>query len=280
MYWKRLTIGLTSLLGFTSASEWNAQNGQLSILTRGTIVESKEFSELGNSPVFVPSQSTLEINFESHKDSKGSKAHQTFAVLSDEKTGLQFSFPASNVKPNGKAKITIPQKHVPSALQGSDDGLTLSILLGSFDNTAAAKILVSSNVYIEQSPGVAYSKPTRLQVKEEIKHIFKDDPARVAAPIALFFVGGAFTLLAIILLFWLSAGPNLKELGTALQGSFVGHLGLIGSLFAYELVFILYYKGQSIFDTLAALAVITPVALFTGSRALSEVKTRREQGRF
>lgn len=274
MKWTQVGVAaLCGLCGLVQA-DWSVKNGQLSIVARGTTVETKSFDEVDN--VFLPAHSTIDLSFETHDGKKGSRAHQTVAVLSDESTGLQYSFPAGNVKPNGKAKIAIAQKNVPIALQAAKE-LTLSILVGSFDDNKPFRTELTNRVIVEQTG--AHTKPSRLSAKDEIHYLFRQDPSRVPAPIALFFAGGAIALLVVILGFWSTTG-NLNAFSTALQGSPSGHIGLLFSLFAYEVAFFRYFRGTSIFDTLTSFALITPFALFSGSRALSEVKKRRDEGRF
>lgn len=269
-------VGIAALCGFCgfAQADWSVKNGQLSIVARGTTVETKDFDEVDK--VFLPAHSTIDLSFETHDGKKGSRAHQTVAVLSDESTGLQYSFPAGNVKPNGKAKIAIAQKNVPIALQSAKE-LTLSLLVGSFDDNKPFRTELTKEVIVEQTG--SHTKPTRLAAKDEIYHLFREDPSRVPAPIALFFAGGAIALLVIILGFW-SATGNFNAFSLAIQGSPSGHVGLLLSLLAYEVTFFRYFRGTSIFDTLSAFAIITPIALFSGSRALSEVKQRRDEGRF
>lgn len=200
------------------------------------------------------------------------------ALISDEEQGLQFSFPASTVKTNGRAKIIIPQKSVPSALQAKDS-LTLSLLVGSFDSNKPLKFDLTSNLAVGGDPKV--SAPKRLEKLPEIYHVFRSSPKTVPAAIAVFFSLVIVALLFATVGFWIiGAGAGLDYFGTAFKSSPLGHLGLLGSLIGFELVFVLYFQGRSIFNTLTSLALIAPVLLFTGSRALREVQVRRETGQF
>jgi len=49
-------------------------------------------------------------------------------------------------------------------------------------------------------------------------------------------------------------------------------------LLSLEGIFFMYYTQWNLFQTLAGMAVVGPVALFSGSRALREVRARREKG--
>lgn len=76
------------------------------------------------------------------------------------------------------------------------------------------------------------------------------------------------------------AGANLNQLGTALERAPFAHTSFLASIIAIEYTFYLYFRSASIFRTLATLAALVPVTIFSGSRALREVKQRRLEGVF
>lgn len=267
-------VAATALLAQSclAKSQWTVENGKLSIIHQGHSLSSNEFKELGND-IHLPSQSTIELLFETNDGTKSKRAHQTLAMLRDEKTGLQFSYPPSNVKPNGKAKISIQHRSIPAALQNADK-LTLSLIIGSFnDEVEPVKYDVTKELLIDDADSIP--EVQRMEHKPDIIHQYKPDPKQVATPIALLFACGALGLLVCIL-GWFGMIGSFGGLGNALQTNPVGHVGLICSLFAFEITFFLYYRGQSIFDTLTVVAVLSPFAVFTGSRALREVRQKRQ----
>ncbi|ANB12109.1 Swp1p [Sugiyamaella lignohabitans] len=180
-----------------------------------------------------------------------------------------------SVRPNGKADISIAHKSVPLALQGKK--LKLTVLVGSFGSDKPVAVEVTDSFIVAQTQQL--TEPARLKALPELHHTFRAPPKTVAKPIALAFVGIVTSLLVILLGFWLGTA-DLAALGSAVSKAPLGHIGLLSSLLAFELVFVRYFQGTSIFDTLFAVAFIAPVAIFTGSRALREVRERRLNGQF
>jgi oligosaccharyltransferase complex subunit delta (ribophorin II) len=194
-------------------------------------------------------------------------------LVTDPATGASLSYVAK-VRPNGSAKVTISNSNFPGALR--DTPLAISAIVGSFGDDNPTTVDVASNVIVGRTS--EYMKPARFEMLPEIKHVFRTKPHTVNPVIALAFAGGAVFLLLTTLAVFASNG--VANLSKALSTSPIGHLGLVSSLVAYEAVFLLYYLGNSIFTTLGAAAVITPIAVYTGSRALREVGARRRSGQF
>lgn len=207
------------------------------------------------------------------KDGKNSKAHQNTVLLTDPATGVSMSYTAK-VRANGNAKATIGNKNIPQALRGVP--LTISAVVGSFGDDKPARVEVASNVVVARAG--EYKRPERFEALPEIKHVFRAPPRTVNSVIAVGCAGVvAFLLVSVLGVF---ASNGLGSVTKAFSDSPVGHAGLVGSLVAYEVVFIMYYLGSSIFTTLAAVGAVTPIAIYTGSRALRELRARRIAGQF
>jgi oligosaccharyltransferase complex subunit delta (ribophorin II) len=73
-------------------------------------------------------------------------------------------------------------------------------------------------------------------------------------------------------------GGNFNHLPKALKDAPVSHPLFFGSLIALEGIFFMYYTQWNLFQTLAGMSVVGPVAFLSGSRALREVRARREKG--
>lgn len=58
----------------------------------------------------------------------------------------------------------------------------------------------------------------------------------------------------------------------------IAHSLFFGSLLALEGLFVLYYTQWNLFQTLGGVGVVGLVSFLSGSRALREVKARRERG--
>lgn len=169
------------------------------------------------------------------------------------------------------------------------------MVIGSFGNSEAydssafkLSIVRDPNVPIPTVEAARYGK------LPEIHHVFKDAPSNPAIIITLAFVamvGAALPILAGLvsvsessqecpanLLQWLFLGANLNHLPTAFKSSPLPHTVFLGSLFAFEGVFFLYYTSWNLFQTLPAAAAVGAVAFVSGSRALGEVQGRRLAG--
>jgi oligosaccharyltransferase complex subunit delta (ribophorin II) len=265
----KLSLLLVVPLISAVAGQWSVQNGQLNAFNSGKQISSNSFDE--SATLSLDAQTSLEVTFDTLKDGKGVQAHQTVMALSDLSTGLEFFFPAT-VRPNGKAKLSITPKKIPRALHGKP--LDVSILVGSFGKDKSVEVHAGSKVIVPSSQ--EHKPPVRLGPKPEIHHQFRASPRTVSAVVALVFAGAAAFTTVVLFGYWASVGANINSLSKALSDAPVGHVGLIASLASLETVFILYYLGRSIFDTLWSFAIIAPIIVFTGSRALRDVRERRE----
>ena len=77
---------------------------------------------------------------------------------------------------------------------------------------------------------------------------------------------------------WAALGANLSALPKALCAAPLSHPTFLASLLALEGVFVMYYLKWNLFQTLFAGVIVGPVAFYSGSRALREVRARRVRG--
>lgn len=253
----------------TVAGQWSVKNGELNIFSSGKKISSNTFDDTRK--LSLSSDNSLEVTFETLKGDKGGQAHQTMMALTDPSTGLEFFFPAS-VRPSGKAKVSVNSNKIPKPLHGK--ALEVSILVGSFDDNKPVQVHAGSALVVASNEEHRF--PVRLGAKPEIIHEFRPSPRTVPPFIAIAFAGGAVFFSLILFLYWGSIGANVHVLPKALSDSPIGHIGLLVSIASFEAVFILYYLGMSIFDTLFLFAIISPIMIYTGSRALRDIRDRRE----
>lgn len=74
-------------------------------------------------------------------------------------------------------------------------------------------------------------------------------------------------------------GANLNHLPEALSNAPLSHAAFIGSILALEGIFFLYYSHWKLYQMLPAAGAVGTVAFLSGSRALSEVQSRRLVGK-
>lgn len=128
------------------------------------------------------------------------------------------------------------------------------------------------------SPPAVPSAPERYASKEEIQHIFKEDPRSPPKIISLVFTLAILAALPVLLGAWLLLGANVDHVGKAFGAKPVAHGLFLGSIVAMEFVFFLYYASWNLFQTLPVAGVVGIVAFVSGSRALTEVQERRLAG--
>ena len=77
---------------------------------------------------------------------------------------------------------------------------------------------------------------------------------------------------------WGLLEANLSHLPKALGSAPVAHITFIGSIVAMEVVFVLYFISWNLFQVLPLIGVVGTVAFLSGTKALSEVQSRRLAG--
>ena len=92
------------------------------------------------------------------------------------------------------------------------------------------------------------------------------------------FVVGTPKRYMLILWQWTYLGANLSHLGKATAAAPISHTLFFGSIISLEGIFFLYYYSWNLFQTLPVAGIFGLVAFLSGSKALSEVQSRRLAG--
>lgn len=193
------------------------------------------------------------------------RPHQIMYLFSDGK-GLDHAVFPNYYEPDRLAKERIAVEDLPSALKALEK-IYITVVVGS-DNEAEENF---SQRILEITPSenfraaLAYEEPTRLGAKPEIHHIFNTDPATVNPVVPI-----AFVLVAAALLFALFGSWT-----TYLSGSLFGNgdganfkIAFLVVLASFEVTFVKYYLGATIFTTIFHVAILAVPALIVGSKAL------------
>jgi oligosaccharyltransferase complex subunit delta (ribophorin II) len=172
------------------------------------------------------------------------------------------------------------QKDLPYQLLVSSRPIRASIVVASFGSSTpysshAFDVKVASDA---SAPVTSLTPPERYTSKPEIKHIFKSDPQSPPRIISGFFTLAILFALPALFGLWVGLGGNLDHASKAFSASPVSHSLFLGSIFAMEGVFFLYYSSWNLFQTLPVALVVSVVAYISGSRALTEVQERRFAG--
>lgn len=149
-------------------------------------------------------------------------------------------------------------------------------------------------------PQRKYEKPLRYGKRDEINHIFRPDATSGPKIISVFFVLAILATVPVLLgavcplspacvlgceqsanisAQWAFLGANLTHLTDALSAAPISHGLFFGSIVSIEGIFYLYYSSWNLFQTLPVAGAVGLVAFLSGSKALSEVQTRRIAGK-
>jgi oligosaccharyltransferase complex subunit delta (ribophorin II) len=267
----------------TAASSWNFDEAVISVTGKGGAgsgFKDKLSDHVPLSkPVALSATDTLKIILTATEDGKAKRPHQAFLLLRDQDTGLEATFPFS-VKDTGKGKVDFTQKDLPIQLLTSKQPLRATLLLASFGTSQPFSNLVF-NLEITLDPSAPlpkYEKPLRYGQLEEIHHVFKADPKSGPKIISLFFVLAVLATVPVLLGTWAYLGANISHLSKALGAAPIAHSLFFGSILSMEGIFFLYYYNWTLFQMLPISGVVGLVAFLSGSKALSEVQSRRLAG--
>nr|POE86930.1 uncharacterized protein CFP56_63962 [Quercus suber] len=277
-----LSFSLSSAV--LAASSWTFEDATVTVQAKGAGVggaATKEKLTPSSPPhvITLPSGDTLKIVLTTTEGKTAKRPHQAFLTLQEPTTGLEESFPFS-VKDNGKGKVELTQKDLPFQFITATKSLKASIVLASFGSSAPFN-RHTFDLAIEADSGAPLtipSPPERYASKQEIHHIFKDDPHSAPKVISLFFTLAVLVTLPALLGAWMYLGGNLDHAGKAFGANPAAHGLFFGSVIAMEGVFFMYYLSWNLFQTLPVAGVVALVAYVSGSRALTEVQDRRLAG--
>jgi oligosaccharyltransferase complex subunit delta (ribophorin II) len=266
-----------------AASSWSFSEAVISVQLKGDTGggfkdKLSDHVPLAN-PVTLGASDSLEITLTATEDGKPKRPHQAFLLLGDQVTGLETAFPLS-MKDTGKGKVDITQKDLPYQLLTSPEPLRATLLLASFGSFQSFSNHVF-NLDVKMNPNAPpplYEKPLRYGKLAEIRHIFKSDPTSPPMIISLFFVLAVLATVPALLGSWAYLGANLSHLSKATSAAPIAHAVFFGSILSMEGIFFLYYSSWNLFQTLPAAGIVGLVAFLSGSKALSEVQSRRLSG--
>ncbi|KIW07225.1 uncharacterized protein PV09_02083 [Verruconis gallopava] len=269
---------------FVSAASWSFEDASVSISEKGSGAGGASKEALKPDaplpkPLSLKTDSALKIILTTTNGKKARKPHQAFLTLSSSTSGLEESFPFT-VKESGKSKVDVKFSDIPLQLLKDKEPLEASIVIGSFGSSTPYKSKAFS-LSIDLDPNAPLpeqEQQLRYGKKPEIHHIFKSDPKSPPRIITLIFTAGVVACLPVLLGAWLMLGANANHLAKALSAAPISHVLFVGSIFAMECVFFLYYTSWNLFQTLPVAGIIGVVAFYSGSKALSEVQERRLAG--
>ncbi|KAJ5895144.1 hypothetical protein N7495_006835 [Penicillium taxi] len=273
----------SAALPVAAASAWGFTDATVAVQHKGAGINGGFKEQFASSkplsnPVALAGADTLRVTLTAQEGSSAKRPHQAFLLLKDSQTGLDISYPFT-VKENGKSRLELTQKELPVQFLTLPNPIDARVVIGSFGDSEP----YDSSVFklsIERNPDVPVPTLTveRYGKQPQISHIFKDAATSPPIIITLVFVALVAATFPILGGLWIFLGANVNHLPTAFKTAPLPHLVFLGSLFAFEGLFFLYYTSWNLFEILPAAAIAGTVAFVSGSRALGEVQGRRLAG--
>ncbi|KAK6512583.1 hypothetical protein TWF481_001467 [Arthrobotrys musiformis] len=262
-------------------SAWTFADATLQISQKGAEAGAKR-KFTSTSPITddltLKSTDSLKILLTTKEGDTAKRPHQLFLFVKDTESELESFFPF-DIKESGKARLDLTLKDIPIALLSSSS-LSLTLTVGSFGQSTPLSLEIAKvTPVLDAATKKSLPEPAlKYQKMKEIHHIFRAEPKSPPKVISLVFLVAVAVCLPGLFGAWFSLSANVSHLPKSLAASPIAHPLFFASLLAFEGVFFAYYTQINIFQTLAAVTIISPVALLSGSRALREVRARRLNG--
>ncbi|KAI5955790.1 hypothetical protein KGF54_001292 [Candida jiufengensis] len=225
-------------------------------ITNNNNGESVHFGEIDTQVIkslpIDSSKDIIEIDLK-NKDLEGHKPEQIMISLSDvSQPNLVTNF-VPTVK-DDQIKLQIKASLIPEILK-SKDSLVLNLIIGdSSGSLNLIKRLIELIPSQEFKSSSKYERKSKFGIQPEIHHIFRGDEKTINPIIPIFFIGIASVLFLILIGSWFGfIGVNdifFKTFNKTSIGQISHNILFFTSLIGFELNFVKYYLGQSIFTTL------------------------------
>ncbi|RPA98649.1 hypothetical protein L873DRAFT_1835889 [Choiromyces venosus 120613-1] len=288
-FWTFFVLAFSSFVGAASGA-WTFEDAQAVVAAKGGKADTYKFSPTQpvKGALTLGPKDILKISLTVKEDSKVGRPHQAFLLVQEPESKVETFFPLSVKELSGKAKVDLSHKDLPAFLLTAPS-LSLSLVLGSFGESPASIVTIggvepsldpTSKALLEKQKQKDIGEGTTVyKAKDEIRYVFRADPQSPPKIITLAFLLSVLAGLGGLFVVWFPIlGGNLSHLPKALKAAPISHPLFFASLLSLEGIFFMYYTQWNLFRTLAGMAVVGPVALFSGSRALREVRARREKG--
>lgn len=233
--------------------------------------KSVHFGEISTQEIKqLPIESTKDkLDIEVYLNDVNAQPHQAIITLGNGKGLDQAFFPKFNI--NKKAlKLSTQVSKIPVSIRNLDK-IFIQLVVG---DSGAQNLKVSLGELIateELKQLVPYKKAERVGIKPEIHHIFKQEEKTVNPFWPILFIGFDIVVFLGLLGLWTFGvgGEGLSKSTPPEQkiNNFLFFLTLIG----FEVIFIRYYLGTSIFTTLLHGFIVSIPCILLGSTCLKHL---------
>lgn len=220
-------------------------------------------------PVQVNAQDeSLELNF---AVSPAEKPEQVELLVGLPERGLEVVY-EPKITDNKELimyRFSIDVSKIPKALlhysKDDEEPISVSMILASPESDNVFVLVFDMSLTFNDE--VEYTEPVRYEAKPEIRHVFNPEPKTVPWPLAQVFVF-IISLVVFGLVIALMSSGALNFGNLPLNFNIVYFFAFIGSIIGFEYIFIQYYIGKSIFETLLAALYLGFPALWVGTKFL------------
>ncbi|GAM38408.1 oligosaccharyltransferase subunit [Talaromyces pinophilus] len=255
------------------AASWGFTDATVSVSSKsatGRVKESLKENKPLSTPISLGDSDSLKLLLTTQEDRSAKRPHQAFLLLKDSTTGLDVSYPFS-VKNDGKSKVELSKKDIPTQFIATSEPVDAEIVIGSFGASDAYRNLAFQlSITSDASAPVASDAVERYGKQPRINHIFKADPKSPPPIITLIFLLSTLVTIPVLAGMWMYFDVNLDHLSVALKAAPIPHIVFVSSVIGLEGIFFMYYTSWTLFQMLPASLIVGAVAFLSGSRALSE----------
>ncbi|RPB28687.1 oligosaccharyltransferase subunit ribophorin II [Terfezia boudieri ATCC MYA-4762] len=295
MRWGIIATAVAGLAAVVAAQDagarpkWNISGAKLVTAKKGdtspSVSEEFTIDKPVSTPITLSSGEALRLSMTFKAGNEVGVPHQAYLFVQQADTGIETFFPFDVAPTTAKAKLEITHKDLPPSFIVSSSPLTLTMAIGDFTENIKSIFIPVAQVQLNfDSMTVSAAKrslgesPVVYAPLPELRHTFRPDPKNPPKILTLIFLGAIGAALVGLFGAWATLGANLSALPKALRAAPLSHPTFLASVLGLEGIFVMYYLKWNLFQTLTAAIIVGPVAFYSGSRTLREVRARRLNG--
>lgn len=154
-----------------------------------------------------------------------------------------------------------------------NEKITATLLVANEKKLLARKeVNIFQQIFdLQLTENVAYDddfeEPTRYGLEKELAHTFPAAPTSVPSSLAAVFAGAIIVTNFFLYIYWINFNA-ISFVNMPSGSDFITFVAFFGSIVAVEYVFVSYYLGTGIFETVNAVGIIACVGLIMGTKFL------------
>lgn len=226
----------------------------------------------------LPIESTKDkIDFEIYLTDIESQPHQMIISLGSG-NGLDYTlFPKFNVAKKA-LKASITASKLPLNIRNLDK-IVIKLIIGDSNHQNLVKYLGELVPSEDFQKLIPYKYHERIGLKPEIHHIFRTSPETINPIFPIVFIGFNTVVFLALVATWFSF-PTIFSNFKGISGlQLATNASFLSCIFGFEVVFVRYYLGQTIFTTMFHCFVLSIPSIILGSRTFRWLAGLRKIGR-